>query len=271
MVSRRLNLLRLDYAFSVIVPLLFAIYYNHYNLFDHLDIIMGFLFYAITGNTLNDAIDMRDPNEKETIERTQGFHWKEIMAIGIISFLFGSMFFIRTILAHPINGLFLFLTIAMVILYCLKKAIPIFNQILLGISHIIFPYLMIKADASADPLLSLNEWLLMLCFLFFAFSGQVVHEIIDGDAISRLSLKTQQKVVIISSSLTVIVGIIISIVIQDYYFLPFAFIPLGSIYTFRTPTKSTQGVKDVGIIMGNIIMFYFLILIIQNMHFQGML
>ena len=101
MVSRRLDLLRIDYAFAVIVPCLFAIYYNHYNLFDHLDIIGGFLLFTITGNTLNDAIDMRNPNEKETIERTRGFHWKEIAAIGIISFVFGMMLFLRIDIRTP--------------------------------------------------------------------------------------------------------------------------------------------------------------------------
>jgi hypothetical protein len=271
MVSRRLNLLRLDYAFSVLTPCLFAIYHNGYNLFAHLDIIFGFLFYAITGNTINDAIDMRDPNEKETIERTQGFHWKEIMAIAIISFLFGSMMFVRTIRAHPINALYLILTIIMVIVYCLKKSVPIINQILLGVSHIIFPYLMIKVDAGANPLISSSEWLLMITFLSYAFSGQVVHEIIDGDAITRFSLATQQKVVIISSIFTIIMGIITIIVLDNWYFFPLALIPVGSIYTFRVPTKSTQGVKDVGIVLGNIIMFYFLVLILQNMYFANML
>lgn len=271
MVSRRSDLLRIDYAFSVIVPCLFAIYYNHYNLLSHIDIIFGFLLYAITGNTLNDAIDMRDPHEVETLERTKGFHWKEILAIGIIAFMFGSMLFVRTIKEHPINGLLLFLTIVLVILYCLKKAIPILNQILLGISHIIFPYLMIQVDAGADPLISSGEWFLMLTFLSFAFSGQIVHEIIDGDAITRLSLANQQKVVIISSIITIILGMCVVVYLQDIYFLPLVLIPLGSIYTFRRPTKSTQGVKDVGIVMGNIILFYFLVLIIQHMMADGML
>ena len=97
------------------------------------------------------------------------------------------------------------------------------------------------------------------------FAGQVVHEIIDGDAIARFSLKFQQRVVIISSSITILLGLIVIFQLKDAYFLPLALIPIGSIYTFRQPTKSTQGVKDVGIIMGNIILFYFLVLIIMRM------
>lgn len=262
--SRRIDLLRLDYAFSVIVPMLMAIYFNKLNLTDHLDIIFGFGFLAITGNTLNDAIDLRDPSETETLERTQGYHWKEIAAIGVIAFVFGMMFFIRTIREHPINGIYLICTIAMVIFYCFKKNIIILNQILLGVSHVVFPYIMIKTDASTEPVLNYIEWFLMLCFLSYAFTGNVVHEIIDGDAITRLSLRKQQIVVIISSCITIVAGIMICIVLQEIFFIPFVLIPIGSIYTFRRPTQSTRGVKDVGIVLGNIIMVYFILLIIMQ-------
>ena len=61
------------------------------------------------------------------------------------------------------------LTFTMVVIYCLKKSIPILNQILLGISHIVFPYLIIQVDAQADPLISTVEWFLMFTFLSFAF------------------------------------------------------------------------------------------------------
>jgi hypothetical protein len=270
--SRRIDLLRLDYAFSVIVPCLLAIYFNELNLFAHLDIIVGFLLYAITGNTLNDAIDMRNPDEKETIERVKGFHWKEILAIAIIAFLFGTMLFIRTIRAYPINGLLLIITVVMVVGYCIKKDVPIINQMLLGASHVFFPYLMIKIDAGLqDSLFNSGEWVLMITFFVFGFAGQIVHEIIDGDSITKFSLKTQQMTVIISSIITIILGIVVMIIVDDIYFLPLVFIPFGSIFTFRRPTASTRGVKDVGIVMGNVILLYFLILIIQQMFQAGML
>jgi hypothetical protein len=260
--SRRIDLLRLDYAFSVIVPMLMAIYFNDLNLLDHLDIIIGFGFLAVTGNTLNDAIDMRNPKEEDTLERTKGYHWKEIATIGVITFVFGMMFFLRTIRAHPINAVYLASSIIMVIVYCVKKDILIVNQILLGVSHVFFPYIMIKTDAGSTPVLSDIEWFLMLCFFSFAFTGNVVHEIIDGDSISKLSLKGQQMVVIISSCITIGIGILVLIVLKDIYFLPFVLIPIGSIYTFRKPTRSTKGVKDVGIILGNVIMVYFILLIV---------
>ncbi len=260
--SKRIDLLRLDYMFSVIVPMLLAIYFNDLSIMDHLDILVGFGFLAITGNTLNDAIDARDPDDHETHERIEGYHWKEIAAIGIIAFIFGIMMFARTVQEHPINGVYLAASIIMVIVYCVKKDVIIFNQILLGISHVFFPYLMIKTDANSSPLLSQMEWIIMLCFFSYAFSGQIVHEVIDKDSISRLSLRGQQITVIVSSIITIIFGAIVLIILEDIYFLPLAFIPFGSIYTFRKPTESTKGVKDVGIIMGNIIMIYFLVLII---------
>ena len=34
-------------------------------------------FYAITGSTLNDAIDLKYPNEKERFERVAGCHQEE--------------------------------------------------------------------------------------------------------------------------------------------------------------------------------------------------
>ncbi len=263
--SRRMDLLRLDYAFSVLVPVLMAIYMNDLSLFAHLDIVVGFLLYAVAGNTLNDVIDMRDPDETETLERTKGYHWKEIFAIFAICFLFGSTMFVRTIRENPLNLLYLALTVGMVVLYCLKKDVPIFNQILLGVSHVFFPYLMIKTDAGL-PQFTNEEWFLMVCFFFYAFSGQVVHEIIDGDAITRYPVKTQQLTVIISSSITIIMGFLTAWYLKDFYFIPIAIIPIGSIYTFRKPTQSTQGVKDVGIILGNILLLYYLVLIIMQMY-----
>jgi len=262
--SRRIDLLRLDYAFSVIVPCLIAVYLNNLNPLHHLDIIIGFLCYAITGNTLNDALDARNPNEVETIERIKGYHWKEIGTIAVVGFVFGSMLFIRTITEHPINGLFLLGSVVMVILYCVKKDVPVVNQILLGISHVVFPYLMIKFDAGLSNLTD-KEWFGMITFFAFAFTGQIVHEVIDGDSITRFSLKTQQMTVVISSIISIILGFAAVAIIGDIYFLPFALIPIGSLYTFRIPTHSTKGVKDVGIILGNVILLYFIVLIVMQL------
>ncbi|MHA1111032.1 MAG: hypothetical protein ACTSRE_08005 [Promethearchaeota archaeon] len=263
--SKRLDLLRLGYTFSVLVPCLLAIYLHDLALWDYLDIISGFFFYAITGNTLNDVLDARNPEEIETIERIKGFTWKEILSISILSFIFGSMLFFRAIIENWINGVILGIIIVLVVIYCLEKRIPIINQIFLGVSHVFLPYLMIKIDSGVTPIVSGPEWFLMITFFAFAFTGQVVHEAVDGDAITRFSLKIQQIVVIISSIATIGAGIAAVIVLKDMYFIPFCLIPLGSIYVFRKAEKPKPGVKEVGIILGNIILVYFLVLILRNM------
>ena len=123
--SRRIDLLRLDYTFSVIIPCILPLYIYDLPIKPQLDIIIGFFLYAITGNTLNDAFDMRDPKETETRERVKGYSWKELIAIAAVTFAFGSTLFIRTIRENWINGLYLGLTVLIVVVYCIKKNIPI--------------------------------------------------------------------------------------------------------------------------------------------------
>ena len=66
---KRIELLRLDYLFSVLLPCILAIYINKFEVMNHIDILIGFSFLGITGNTLNDVIDSRNPKEIETIKR----------------------------------------------------------------------------------------------------------------------------------------------------------------------------------------------------------
>lgn len=269
--SRRIDLLRLDYTFSVIVPILIAIFINNYLIWNHIDIIVGFVMLAITGNTWNDVVDMRDPNEIETLERVEGYHWKEIFTIGLFTFVLGITLLLRTCFEKWINGIVLIVIIILVLLYCIKyKSIPILNHILLGVSHIVLPYFMIKIDhiglPLTEPLMSEIEWFLMFAFFTYAITGQFVHEAIDGDSITRFSLKTQRKIIWVTSIITLIVAICTFIVYPVIYFLPFILLPIGIMYTFRRPTKSTKGVKDVGILMGNFLLVYFITLIIMQMN-----
>ncbi len=273
MVSRRLDLLRLDYAFAVIVPCLLAIFLNDLKLLAHLDIILGFGFFVMTGCVMNDAIDRRDPREIETIERTKDFVWKELAALAIVSFAFGFGFMIRTVLDHPLNGLLLLVAGLMIVVYNLKKSIPILNQLLLAISHLILPYLVIKVDGAQNaqiqgflgfPLLSSGEWFFMITMLFFAISAESVHEIIDGDTMNRYSPRTQQWTVLLSTGLTMIFGILAILFTQNDVFLVFLVIPLGIIYLFRKPVRPHRGVKDIGIIMGNMVMVALVVLILRK-------
>ncbi|MFX1259727.1 MAG: hypothetical protein ACFFAN_17885 [Promethearchaeota archaeon] len=261
--SSRIGLLRLDYAFSVIVPMLIAIYLNNLNPLEHIDIIIGFTFLAITGNTWNDFIDMRDPNEIETLKRVEGYHPREIFTIGAVCFLLGITLLLRTCIKHVMNAIFLIIIIIMVILYCIwLKPIPFVNHILLGTTHILLPYFMIKIDAGL-PLINLEgELPLILAFFAFALTGQFVHEVIDGDSIRKYFNLKQCQILIWSFSLiTLILAVWAFIILTNYYFIPFIFFPIGTMFTFRHPTKSTQGVKDIGILIGNFLLVYFLCLI----------
>ncbi len=270
--SKRIDLLRLDYTFSVIVPILLAIFLNDLNPFEHLDILLGFIFLAITGNTWNDVIDMRHPEELETLERVEGYHPREIFIIGLTAFGFGFTLLLRTCFEHWVNGILLAIIIVMVLSYCVwVKPIPIFNHFLLGVSHILLPYFMIKIDAGypLDNLLNTTEWVLMLTFFSFAITGQFVHEVIDGDSLRKyLSLKQCQIIIIISALITLSFAIWAFVIYPGpykYYFIPFILFPLGTMFTFRRPTESTRGVKDVGILIGNFLLIYFACLIALQM------
>lgn len=263
----RFGLLRLDYTFSVIVPMLIAIYLNDLNIFHHIDILIGFTFLAITGNTWNDVIDMKDPEEVETLKRVEGYHPKEIFTIGFVTFILGIALLLRTCLQNFINSVFLIIIIASVLVYCKwVKPIPFINHILLGTSHMLLPYFMIKVDAGLGLLDWQRELPLIAAFIAFALTGQFVHEVIDGDAlVKHFSLRKCQILIWIFSIITLILAIWAFVIIPNYYFLPFVFFPIGTMYTFRTPTRSTKGVKDVGILIGNFVMIYFLCLITLQM------
>lgn len=265
--SSRFGLLRLDYTFSVLVPMLIAIYLNNLNPFKHIDILLGFTFLAITGNTWNDVIDMRDPNEIETLRRVEGYHPREIFIIGLVSFILGFSLLLRTCFQNFLNAILLIIVIVMVLIYCKwAKLVPILNLVLLGASHVLLPYFMIKIDAGL-PLMSDNEWILMVIFLTFALTGQLVHETIDKVSSLRkyFSLRQCQILIWIFSIISLILGLWAFIILGEFYFFPFIFLPIGTMYTFRHPTESTQGVKDVGILIGNFLLIYFVCLITMQM------
>ena len=90
------------------------------------------------------------------------------------------------------------------------------------------------------------------------------NEVIDEDAISVFSLRTQQRIVVITAGLSILIGIYTIIILNQYILLGLICIPLGILYSFRKPKKSRKSIKDTGIIMGNLVMVYFLTLILIN-------
>ncbi|MHA1278881.1 MAG: UbiA family prenyltransferase [Candidatus Helarchaeota archaeon] len=250
----RIELLRLDYLFSVIVPCLLAIYLNNLNILDnnYLGIIFGWAFIGITGNLLNDAIDK---------DRDIDYTSKELGTIAIVSFILGITLMVETFLAAPLTIVFALSSIFLVIAYCVKlKQYAIINKFVLVFSHIVFPYLMIRIQAPPPPM-GWGEILLLMTFLAFSFSSQVIHEHIDKEAIQSYSHRQIQIIVQISSVLTIILGLFSLILLNNYFLLPFIIVPIGPIYIYRKPRPPGLHVKDVGIIIGNLIMVYIIILI----------
>jgi 4-hydroxybenzoate polyprenyltransferase len=243
---------------------------NSYNIVSHIWILAGFAFYAITGNTLNDIIDMRDPNEKETLERVKGYSRKEILVLGLASFLLGTMCFMNKILSNPILGLYLVIIVFLVVFYCFFKSLVIVNHIILGISHIILPYFMIKINAgdviiNIFPQMELNESLILASITAVAFTGQMVHEMIDGDSLAKLKPRTSQLVIWTACIISLMIAIISFIITKYLIFLPILFFPLGIMYIYRMPRTDLLGrssLKDIGIILGNLMLAYMIILII---------
>lgn len=268
--SKGFRLLRIEYLFSVLIPCLLCIYLNNYNVMSHIWILAGFGFYAITGNTLNDVIDMKDPNEKETLERVKGYTRREIGVLGISSFFLGTMCFLNDIVVRPLLAIYLALIVIMVVFYCLFKNLVIINHIILGISHIFLPYFMIKINAgdiilNYFPNLLLSEWLIITSVTSAGFVGQMLHEMIDGDALARLKPKSSQIVMWVSSLIALGFSLFSLIITQLIILLPIIIFPIGVIYIFRKPRNDILGrtsLKDTGIILGNLILLYIIILII---------
>ncbi len=270
--SKGFKLLRVEYIFSVIIPCLLCIYLNDYDIVSHIWILAGFAFYAITGNTLNDVIDMKDPNEKETLERVKGYGRKEIGVLAIASFMLGTMCFMNDILVNPILGFYLVIIVCMVVFYCMFKKLVIINHIILGVSHIILPYFIVKINARDTffnflPHMELYESLILAAITAVAFTGQMVHEMIDGDSLAKLKPKTSQLVIWIACIISLLIAILSFIITKRWIFIPIVFFPLGIMYIYRIPRTSLLGrtsLKDIGIILGNLMLAYMIILIIAT-------
>lgn len=267
--SKGFKLLRIEYIFTVIVPCLFCLYLNDYKIIDHIWILAGFAFYAMAGNSLNDFFDMKNPEDKETLERVDGYSKKEVFVLFLCNFFLGSTCFMNPILEKPVLVVYLALIVIFVVLYCMFKSLVIINHILLGVSHMFLPWFMIKISAGDSimnvlPDITLNEWLILFSASSLAFTGQMLHEQIDGDSITRFSLKTIQMIVWVSAIISMIIGTISLIITQLFLFFPFVFFPIGLMYIYRKP-RDLRGIttlKDIGIIMGNLVFGFVVILLI---------
>jgi len=115
------------------------------------------------------------------------------------------------------------------------------------------------------PNMELNESLILAAIIAVAFTGQMVHEMIDGDSLAKLKPKTSRLVIWVACIISLSISIISFIITLEIIFLPIVFFPLGIMYIYRKPRTDLMGrtsLKDIGIILGNLMLFYLLILII---------
>jgi len=115
------------------------------------------------------------------------------------------------------------------------------------------------------PNLALSELLVLLSIASVGYTGQMLHELIDGDSLSRLSPKMSQLVIWITSWISIVIIILSLVFTQNIIFLPIIFFPFGILYIFRKPRTDLLGrttLKDVGIILGNLILIYIIVLIV---------
>ena len=115
------------------------------------------------------------------------------------------------------------------------------------------------------PYMELYESLILAVITAVAFTGQMVHEMIDGDSLAKLKPRTSQLVIWTACIISLLLAIISFIITQYWIFLPIVFFPLGIMYIYRKPRTNLLGrtsLKDIGIILGNLMLVYIIILII---------
>ncbi|MFX0100837.1 MAG: hypothetical protein ACFFCS_14775 [Candidatus Hodarchaeota archaeon] len=246
----RWGVLRLDYLFSVIIPCLIAIYVHDEPLNYHLRTILGWAFLGIAGNVINDMIDK---------DRDLTWHSKELGAIALGAIALSMLCFFESVVRNPWNLLWVACAIIMILAYCLGlKKIQFVSTFWQVFAEIFFPYFTIKLPSG-------NEWFWVITLYSFGLLSQFVHESIDKEAISTLSPRRVRIVVIFFSLLTLALGAVLFLQFFDFNIIPFAFVPLATIYIFRVPRKAIgSNIKDVGIIMGNFFMVYFLFILLAR-------
>lgn len=255
-----LKLLRLEYLFSVLFPCFVALLINGLELIpNYLAMIFGWAFLGIAGNVINDIIDK---------DRDLPYTNKEMASVAICSFMLGLTLMLRYLIFNPINLTLFILAIALVLAYCLwLKKLPILNKFALVFSHLIIPYLIIKIPLFWEPGFILEIFILFGMF-FLGVSGQVVHEVIDDESSSKFSRKSIQITVLVTAGLSVvcfilflIFSIVLMIFFWSYLFIPFLIPPIGAAYMFRAENKPRKTTKTVGVVIGNLLLVYVVIML----------
>ena len=249
-----LKVLRLDYLFSVLIPVFFAIYINDLPILNYIKLIGGWIFIGISGNLLNDIKDQ---------DRDLPFTNNHLKAMFLICLFFGVLLMLDTFIANYLNLVFFLITVILVVLYCLKiKKYPIINKFVLVFSHIILPYLIIKIPVFGNPEF-FGEISLLIGVFFFSFASQIIHEISDAEAFTKFSKKISRILILSFSIISIVFFIFTIILFLDIYLIPLVAAPIGIIFLFRIPITPNSTHKKAGILVGNLLLFYIIILVIS--------
>ncbi|MBD3228380.1 MAG: hypothetical protein GF329_09345 [Candidatus Lokiarchaeota archaeon] len=244
--------LRVDYLFSVIVPVLLAVYINDLIIFNYIKLIGGWIFIGIAGNLLNDAIDQ----DRELI-----FTRNHLLSMFLISLCIGILLMLDTFISSLFDLMLFSIAAILVVLYCVKlKKYPIINKFVLVFSHIIIPYLIIEFPIYTDPLFW-SELSVLVGIFFFGFAAQVIHEVSDEEAFKKFSQKTIRIIILLFSILSIIFITIAVILLWEYYLIPLMFPSIGMIVLYRKSVTPTDVHKKAGILVGNLLLFYFIFIV----------
>jgi len=215
--------------------------------------ILGWAFLGIAGNVINDAVD----KDHET-----GWHVKELAAIALGSLALSLLCFIDAVIANPVNAAWIVIAIVLVLSYNVGlKKIPLASGFLQVLAEVCMPYFTIHVPST--PI----EWLWLVALYFFGVLSQFMHEAIDKEAITKRFTPAQVRTIVFLFSILVLgAGSLLFLLTLDMNILPIAFVPVACIYIFRVPrTSAASNIKNVGIILGNFFMIYFLVLILASL------
>lgn len=249
-----LKTLRLDYLFTVITPVILAIYINDLEILKFIRLIGGWIFIGIAGNLLNDIKDQ---------DRDLIFTRKHLISMFLISFCVGILLLLETFILSLLDLVLFLIAAILVVLYCLKiKKYPIINKFVLVVSHVIIPYLIIKIPNISEPLFW-NEISLLIGIFLFGFAAQIIHEISDKEAFEKYSPKLTRAIILSFSIISVIFYSIAIILLYDYFLIPLIFPSIGMIVLYRRQFEPKLVHKKAGILVGNLLLLYLLFLVIS--------
>lgn len=258
------DVLRLEYCLIYTFPVVIATYVNQLDFLSQLPLFVAFIFIGLSANMINDAIDLRNPEDAATHERLHGFQARDLFIASLMAFSCAAVFLWSVMVTYPLVFVFFLLTVVTSLGYGLVKglsSVPFVDQVLGIMGMLSFPYLMTIANGPIFAL-TLGDWILLILFIPAGLLIQTVQQTIDNENIGTLSEKTVHWIVLILCGLTVALGVVLVSYYRNLALLPCGFGVLIMLIEFLKPTGSSLEVKEVLIATGNVMMVYLLALVL---------